>query len=165
MLHWFFIVRRYMNNLVGRGVSGLVGRNDISLTMPFQWLLSKGLLMFKKVLPKQVASAWVVVGRDMLINCAKICLYVDFFWHILEEEPHSVCLYVVVCHLDHSLVIPAPKTKNTVYNETVSFVWWGGSCTNGTCLVEIVCHMYPSHKKFGQKTKGFCVHCPITVMR
>jgi hypothetical protein len=24
---------------------------------------------------------------------------------------------MVVCHLDHSLVIPAPKTKNTVYNE------------------------------------------------
>jgi len=71
---------------------------------------------------------------------------------------------VVVCHLDHSLVIPAPKTKNTVYNEL--FPLCGKEVAqNGTCLVEIVCHMYPSHKKFAQKTRGFVFIVPLQVMR
>jgi hypothetical protein len=132
------------------------------MAMPFQWLLSKGLL-FKKVLPKQVASACVVVvGRDMLINCAKICLYVDFLAYSWRRT--SVCLYVVVCHLDHSLVIPAPKTKNTVYNELFP-VCGGGCCTNGTSLVEIVCKHVPIPQQIWAEDYGFCVHCPIIVMR
>lgn len=151
-----------MNNLVGRGVSGSWQKWHFSryaLSVIAQH--SKGLL-FKKVLPKQVASACVVVGRDMLTNCAKICLYEDFLAYSWRRT--SVCLYVVLCHLDHSLVIPAPKTKNTTYDELFSFVW-GARSTNGTCLVEIVCKHVPISQEIWAEDYGFCVHCPITVKR
>lgn len=144
MLLSFFIVRRYMNNLVQRGVSGSWQKWHFSryaLSVIAQH--SKGLL-FKKVLPKQVASACVVVvGRDMLTNCAKICLYEDLLiihWWSPLLKPKLRCI------------------MNCFLCVGSTFHKWNMLSWNSMSHV-------PIPQETWAEDYGFCVHCPITVKR